>query len=151
MKTSNIRAGDTFKIITGKFSVEVNKFNFTLTLYLNNEFVKEYPVAVGEPKESPTPEGTFHILGSSKNVNPPWHRYDKTTGKTTIIPFGDPAHSIGTRWMGFKDNEKVGIHGTNDPNSIGKAVTNGCVRMHNADVEELFDFIHGGTEVNIHE
>ena len=151
MKTSNIRAGDTFKIITGKFSIEVNKSNFTLTLYLNNEFVKEYPIAVGEPKESPTPVGTFHILGASKIVNPPWYRYDKTTGKTTVIPFGDPAHSIGTRWMGFKDNEKVGIHGTNDPSSIGKAVTNGCIRMHNEDVEELFDLVPGGTEVIIRE
>lgn len=151
LKTSNIRAGDKIKIITGKFSVDVDKSNFTLTLYLNNDFVKEYPIAVGEPKESPTPEGTFHILGASKTVNPPWHRYDKTTGKTTVIPFGDSAHSIGTRWMGFKDNEKIGIHGTNTPDSIGKAVTNGCIRMYNADVEELFDLISNGTEVNIHE
>ena len=149
MKTSNIRAGDNLKVVTGKFSIEVDKSEFTLTLYLNGDFVKEYPIAYGNPKESPTPEGTFKIVGSSKLVNPPWYKYDKTTGQTTVVPFGDPQHSIGTRWMTFKESEKIGIHGTNDPSSIGKAITNGCVRMHNEDVEELFDLVPGGTEVTV--
>jgi lipoprotein-anchoring transpeptidase ErfK/SrfK len=149
MKTSNIRAGDNLKVITGKFSIEVDKSDFTLTLYLNNEFVKEYPIAYGNPKESPTPEGTFKIVGTSKLVNPPWYKYDKATGTTTTVPFGDPQHVIGTRWMTFKESDRIGIHGTSDRTSIGKAVTNGCVRMHNEDVEELFDLVPGGTEVTV--
>ncbi|MBI4834732.1 MAG: L,D-transpeptidase family protein [Planctomycetes bacterium] len=151
MQTSNIRAGDTLKVITGKFSMEVDKSAFILTLYLNGEYIKEYKIAHGNPKESPTPEGTFHIKGDSRQVNPVWYFTDKTKGTTEAIPFGDPRHVIGTRWMGFKENPQLGIHGTSAPESIGKAVTNGCIRLVNQEVEELFDIVGGDTEVVIHE
>lgn len=147
-KTSNIRADDELKIITGKFHIEIDKSDFTLTLYLDNNFVKEYPVAVGDPK-NPTRTGTFHL--TNKVVNPPWYRRDESTGASEVIPFGDPRHIIGTRWMGFKEYERLGIHGTAHPESIGKAITKGCVRMHNTDIEELFDLVADGTEVVIKE
>jgi lipoprotein-anchoring transpeptidase ErfK/SrfK len=151
MQTSNIKAGETLKVITGKFSIEVDKSTFTLALYLNGEYIKEYKIAHGNPKESPTPEGTFHIKGESRQVNPVWYFTDKTKGTTEAIPFGDPRHVIGTRWMGFKENPQLGIHGTSAPESIGKAVTNGCIRLANNEVEELFDIVGGDTEILIHE
>ncbi|MBM3248214.1 MAG: L,D-transpeptidase, partial [Candidatus Omnitrophica bacterium] len=55
---------------------------------------------------------------------------------------------LGTRWMGF-DIPEYGIHGTTEPESIGKQATKGCVRMINKDVEELYSILPVGTEVTI--
>ena len=156
MKTSNIWPGHTLKIITGRFSCVVDKSNFTLTLYLNGNFVKEYRVAVGS-KDDPTPEGVFYVDGASKSVNPVWHKPpDKETGKVEIIPYGDPRNPLGTRWIGFKKKDDktgtgYGIHGTTTPENIGKAVTNGCIRLVSEEIEELYDLLPDGAEIIIQE
>ncbi|GAE88396.1 hypothetical protein JCM21531_1838 [Acetivibrio straminisolvens JCM 21531] len=98
----------------------------TLSLYRNGRLIKSYPVATGKPT-TPTPKGTFTII--NKQVNP-----------------GGP---FGTRWMGLSAPH-YGIHGTNNPASIGTAASNGCVRMYNADVNELFNQVPVGTIVNIY-
>ena len=59
---------------------------------------------------------------------------------------------LGTRWLGFAEKgeyQSYGIHGTNDPNSIGRNVSNGCVRMLNKDVEEIFSMLQIGDKVQI--
>jgi len=92
-----------------------------------NTNVKTYPVAVGKPS-TPTPTGVFKIV--NKVIN--------------------PSGILGTRWMGLSiPNGTYGIHGTNNPSSIGKFISNGCVRMYNSDVEELFPQINIGTPVII--
>ncbi|WHH61656.1 L,D-transpeptidase [Petroclostridium sp. X23] len=105
--------------------IEVNKNAFRLTLYRNGNIFKTYPVAIGKP-DTPTPEGTFSIV--NKQVNP-----------------GGP---FGTRWMGLS-KPHYGIHGTSAPSSIGKMESNGCIRMYNSDVNELFNYVPVGTEVRI--
>ena len=145
LKTGNIFPGDKIKIITGKSHLEVSKTNFTMKLYFNGDFIKEYSIAVGHPKENPTPVGTFHITG--KTSYPPWTKRDEKG--TEVIPYGDSRNVLGTRWMSFRENPRFGIHGTTDPKSIGQAVTNGCVRMYNRDVEELYDLIPEDTEIII--
>lgn len=97
----------------------------TLTLYRDGRMFKAYPVATGKPS-TPTPIGTFTI--KNKQVNP-----------------GGP---FGTRWMGLS-KPHYGIHGTNNPASIGTAASNGCVRMFNKDVEDLFNYVNVGTVVRI--
>jgi lipoprotein-anchoring transpeptidase ErfK/SrfK len=145
MKTDRIYPEDKVKIITGKFHIEVNKTDMTLTLYVNDDFVKEYQVATGKPG-SDTPTGLFHIVG--KVVNPPWtFRYED--GRSEIIPFGDTRNVLGTRWMGFKESPRLGVHGTTIPESIGKKATDGCIRLRNDEVEELYDLIPENTEVFI--
>jgi hypothetical protein len=59
-----------------------------------------------------------------------------------------PANPVGTRWMslGYKG---YGWHGTNRPESIGRAASHGCIRMRNRDVEELFDLVRVGDEVDL--
>ena len=58
---------------------------------------------------------------------------------------------LGSRWIGFNargtDGSKYGIHGTNQPSSIGKYISQGCIRMKKNDVEYLFDRIPIGTKV----
>jgi L,D-transpeptidase ErfK/SrfK len=106
-------------------SITVSITAKTLTLYKYGRLYKAYPVATGKPT-TPTPIGTFTI--KNKQVNP-----------------GGP---YGPRWMGLSAPH-YGIHGTNNEASIGSAASNGCVRMFNKDVEDLFDYVGVGTVVRI--
>jgi lipoprotein-anchoring transpeptidase ErfK/SrfK len=133
-----IRLGRELKISTANFSIVVDKSQNTLTLKSEEEVVKIYPVSTG--KDNITPVGTFKIL--SKIINPPWF-----SGGKVILP-GDPKNILGSRWMGLTA-KSYGIHGTTDDASIGSQCTQGCVRMHNKDVEELYDIVPIGTEVTI--
>jgi lipoprotein-anchoring transpeptidase ErfK/SrfK len=70
--------------------------------------------------------------------NPVWYSPDG------IYQFGDPKNVLGSRWIGFEDKKGLygyGIHGTTDPDSIGREMSNGCVRLNNEDVEDLFDYV----------
>ena len=65
-----------------------------------------------------------------------------------MIESGSPENSLGTRWLGF-DKKGYGIHGTVEPETIGQQVSQGCVRMLNEDVEELYDLLPRGTRVTV--
>jgi lipoprotein-anchoring transpeptidase ErfK/SrfK len=106
-------------------SITISLRNKILSVYRNGRFFKAYPVASGKPT-TPTPVGTFTIV--NKQVNP-----------------GGP---FGTRWMGLS-KPHYGIHGTNNPASIGTAASNGCVRMFNNDVNDLFNYVGVGVVVRI--
>ncbi|MDD4600215.1 hypothetical protein SDC9_04296 [bioreactor metagenome] len=120
-------------------SIIINLPSRTLEYYQSGNFIKEYRVAIGSPY-SPTPLGSFYIR--EKEVNPWWY----PPGKKYSVPSG-PANPLGYRWMGFLPT--YGIHGTNMPWSIGHIISNGCVRMHEADVEELFELVDTLTPVKI--
>ncbi len=141
-----IHPGDRLRIFNAKLTIIVSKSRNDLLLKANNRFFKRYPVGTG--KFGNTPVGTFVI--ADKIVEPPWWRPD---GK--MIPFGDKENVLGTRWLSLSatgTTPKVrgyGIHGTWEPESIGKQSSAGCVRMHNASVEELFAVVPIGTAVTI--
>lgn len=109
-----------------------------IALVEDGKVVKMFPVAVGKPS-TPSPSGTFHI--ASHVVNPTYSHDGKVVGPS-------PANPVGTRWMslGFKG---YGIHGTNQPESIGHAASHGCIRLRNRDVEELFELVRVGDEVDL--
>lgn len=135
-----IKVGKPLRIWSGKFSCVVDKSLNTLTLKSNDEVLKVYRVATGANNH--TPVGTYQII--NKLVNPVWY-FD---GKA--IPPESPENILGTRWMGFNQPfSDYGIHGTTDPDSIGKQATQGCVRMLNSDVEELYSILPVGTEIVI--
>lgn len=138
IKGDIIRPLQKLKIPAWRFSIVVDKSQNQLLLTENDRFVKLYRVATG--KNNSTPVGTFKIV--TRIPDPIWY----TEG--AIVPSDSPENILGTRWLGI--NEKgYGIHGSVDPSTIGQQVTAGCVRMHNGDVEELFDLIVVGTEVTI--
>lgn len=97
-----------------------------LYLYFNNSLDKILPVAIGK-ESTPTPTGSFSIINK-------------------IIEPYNPA--LGSRWLQFS-YQMHGIHGTNQPQLIGKAVSHGCVRMYNQDVEYIFSKVSIGTPVEI--
>lgn len=138
LTSDTIRAGQRLRIWTGRLGILIDKSQNTLMLRSNEDLVKTYPVSTG--KDNITPVGTFKIV--TKLVKPAW------THEGRIIPYGDPANILGSRWLGF-DLSSYGIHGTTEPDKIGQQVTAGCVRMRNADVEELYDLLPVNTEVTI--
>jgi L,D-transpeptidase ErfK/SrfK len=117
----------------------VNLPSRTLDYYNENKLVKTYPLAIGKPS-TPTPLGSFVI--TEKEVNPWW--YPPKSKK--VVPSG-PNNPLGYRWMGFAP--MYGIHGTNTPWEIGSWVSNGCIRMRERDVEELFELVPYGMAVYI--
>jgi LysM repeat protein len=140
LKSDMIRLGDRLRIYQGQFTVRVSKTANTLTVLDNNKFFKRYRVGTGE--YSKTPVGTFTV--TDRIASPPWYRGDK------VIPYGDKENILGTHWLGL-DIRGYGIHGTWDPNAIGKQATAGCVRLLNDHVEELYVILPTGTQVTIHE
>lgn len=139
LKSDLIRPGNRFKISTAKYSVIVDKSQNSLTLKADDEVFKVYPVATG--KYNSTPAGSFTIV--EKLRNPDWYR-----GGEGVIPANSPENILGTRWLGFSEPQ-YGIHGGANQEDLGKQLTNGCIRMLNADVEELFAVLPRGAEVTV--
>jgi lipoprotein-anchoring transpeptidase ErfK/SrfK len=138
-----IRPGTKLKVLNGPFAAVVDLKNRELTVHYHGYFVAKYPVGIG--RDGKTPLGKHRI--DDKLINPTYTHTDERTGRQTRIRFGDPANPLGTRWLSI--GRSFGIHGTNDPHSIGKAESAGCVRMRNADAEWVYDFLIVGSEVII--
>jgi hypothetical protein len=109
-----------------------------LALVEDGQVKKVYTVAVGKPS-TPSPVGTFTI--ERRVANPTYQHNGK------IVPPG-PRNPVGTRWMGLSKHG-YGIHGTNEPNSIGKSASHGCIRMAKADLEELYPLVAKGDTVEL--
>ncbi|MBP1993315.1 L,D-transpeptidase [Paenibacillus eucommiae] len=108
------------------YRIEVDLGDHKLKLYQNGNLTKTYPVAVGKMTTN-TPAGTYTIINKAP----------------------DPGGPFGAFWMGLS-RKHYGIHGTNEPWSIGKSVSHGCIRMNNKDVLELAELVPIGTKVSIH-
>ncbi len=135
-KASKIIRGQDLIIYPGQLISEVSVSETRMYLFYRDlVLVKTYPVGIGHPEESPTPRGTFRVI--DKVVNPSW----TPPGETQPIPYGDEDNILGTRWMEFggEKGDGYGVHGTTEPDTIGKQVSGGCIRMYNDDVEKLYD------------
>lgn len=106
--------------------IDVSTSQHQLKLFDGNQLIKTYPIAVGRIL-SPTPTGSFTIINKQKN----------------------PGGPFGAFWMGLS-KPHYGIHGTNQPSSIGHDVSHGCIRMFNHDVLDLSSRVLLGTTVYIH-
>lgn len=126
--------------LVGDPFVIVNKKTNELGFILDGKIQSIIPVATGK-YSSGTPEGKFTIIVKAKN---PYYRKLDIRG-------GSRNNPLGTRWLGFDaletDGRIYGIHGTNAPDSIGKYRSDGCIRMHNRDVELIYERIPIGTKI----
>lgn len=121
----------------------VRKRDYQLWVLLGEVPIRTFPVGLGV--DGRTPEGTFEIeeMMPRPDYWPPGGRR---------VPYGHRDNPLGSRWLGFKDRpdaQGFGIHGTSEPDSIGKNLSQGCVRLRNEDVEALFTWISVGTKVEI--
>jgi lipoprotein-anchoring transpeptidase ErfK/SrfK len=110
-----------------------------LVVIENDEVIARFAVAVGAV-ESPSPTGEFRVV--NRVSNPTYYR------PGIVIPSGKN-NPIGTRWLGLS-RKGYGIHGTNAPDSVGRAASHGCIRLRNRDIERLFAMLQIGDRVEIH-
>jgi hypothetical protein len=142
----SLRVGQRLKLVTGPFHAIVDKSDFRLDLYLGSGadrvFVASFPVGLGQFDQ--TPVGRFRVRPRSKLINPQWtHPH---TGQR--YSSDDPANPIGERWIGLVGDDEAtrdmlgyGIHGTIEPESIGRSESMGCIRMLPDDVALVYEVL----------
>ncbi|MCK4871543.1 MAG: L,D-transpeptidase family protein [Phycisphaerales bacterium] len=146
-----IRAGQSLKLPTGVFHAIIYKAQYRLDLYMDAPggadwmYVRSFGVGLGEYDS--TPVGSWVVTPDRKMTNPEWH--NPRTGE--YFAPDDPNNPIGEYWLpltGTDPNTQVrsgyGIHGTIEPESIGRAVSMGCVRMLPADVAIVWEALAEG-------
>lgn len=145
---NTIYPGMAISVMPVKFSIVAIKTRFILLVYNDDKLFKLYRVGIG--KQNRTPVGVFRV--GSRVLRPVW----TPTGSTKSVPYGSPQNVLGTRWLGLEPIENTdpglkgfGIHGTWQPETIGTAASEGCIRLRNEEVNELFDMIPIGTKVII--
>lgn len=142
----SLRVGQTIKIPVTAFHAEVSKSSYIMRVYAGEGptrvMVAAFPVGLGEFDSTPT--GVFMVRPKSKLINPEWK--NPRTGESFAAD--DPKNPIGERWIGLLGVEAhnqgfkgIGIHGTVEPDSIGKQASMGCVRMGDRDVEMIYELL----------
>lgn len=141
-----LQAGQTIKVIHGPFSAVVSKKNFTMDIYLQGVFVKQYKVGLGKV-EHDTPTGKWRAIAGGKMIKPTWT--DPDSGR--VYQGNDPDYPLGSRWIALEGLEGAAkgrtgfaIHGTKEPETIGTRASRGCIRLFNGDVVEVYDLLEAG-------
>lgn len=133
-----IRPGQKLKVFDGPFSAVVDLSDFELTVHCQGYFIRKYRVGIG--RDGSTPVGEFKV--KEKLEDPTYYGPNGD-----VKAHDDPLNPLGERWIDLGDS--YGIHGTIDPQSIGRADSRGCIRLLNSDVEELYDLLVVGSAVRI--
>jgi lipoprotein-anchoring transpeptidase ErfK/SrfK len=129
-------------------TVVVNVDTNRLDLYEGFEVTHSWDVATAKPGWI-TPAGEWTLY--QKRENPTWYNPALDSwgaGLPAIVP-GGPGNPMGTRALYITAPGLIRIHGTTSPDSIGRYASHGCIRMHNADVETLYELVPVGTKVII--
>ncbi len=130
------------EILPGDPIIIINKKTNELVWLDHGEIRLRTKVATGKTNDL-TPEGMFTV--TVKAVNPYYRKRN--------IPGGDPRNPLGSRWIGFDakgtDGRIYGLHGTNQPHSIGKYVSEGCIRLPKMSLESLYEHVSSGTKILI--
>jgi Uncharacterized protein conserved in bacteria len=141
-----LQAGETIKIINGPFHVRVYRTTFTMDLYLQNTFVRSFPVGLGKSGMD-TPMGLWVVKSDGKMISPKWT--DSDTGR--VYKAEDPDYPLGSRWIALEGLEGAAkgrtgfaIHGTKDIATIGTSSSRGCIRLYNGNVILLYNLLMPG-------
>ncbi len=150
-----IRAGSRIKLVRGPAHAIISKGNFTMDLYLHRQglpkvYIKRVRVGLG--RNGSTPEGLWRVALGEKMVHPVWNPStgSKYAGKGPI-GYGDPRYAFGKKglWIGLEGAEdktrgltSYGIHSTNAPDSIGRADSEGCIRLKDQDIELVYALLY---------
>jgi lipoprotein-anchoring transpeptidase ErfK/SrfK len=142
---------DQNKDATTGIVVKIDTKTNMLTVYEGDKLIAAYPVTIGSV-HTVSPIGEWKVRGIAKL---PSFRYDKEmlqhgkrSGNFYRLPPG-PRNPVGVMWIAL-NKKGIGIHGTNEPDSIGRAASHGCIRLANWDVVRLATKIKGGDTVSIH-
>jgi lipoprotein-anchoring transpeptidase ErfK/SrfK len=129
----HVRPGDQLKVVRGPFSAHVDPDRFRLVLSVGGRYAGQFPIGVGEDRS--TPEGEFEVL--KKVVNPTYYGQP-------VIDKDDPNNPLGEYALDLGGG--LWIHGTNDPGSIGRAGSRGCIRLADRDIKDVFEILTARTD-----
>ncbi len=148
-KPELLQAGVAIKVINGPFHARVWRSTFTMDLYLQNTYVRSFPVGLGKPGME-TPTGRWRAKEGGKLIQPIWT--DPVSGRTYHPEDAD--YPLGSRWIALEGLEgaavgKTGfaIHGTKSPEQIGTPGSQGCIRLHNGDAILVYNLMMPGASL----
>ncbi len=151
-----IQAGQTLKLVRGPFHAVITKRSFTADVYLEEPktrrmiFVRRFPVGVGKDKS--TPVGRWRVVLGGKMTGAPWTPPVSSGMPRRRIYPGQSGYALGRKgyWIGLEGIEGTsytkadgyGMHDTHDQSSVGKAVSLGCIRLADGDIDLLFAMLY---------
>jgi lipoprotein-anchoring transpeptidase ErfK/SrfK len=146
-----LRSGSTIKVVKGPFFAVVTKSKFRMDIYLggpggaDSMYVTSFAVGLG--KNDSTPTGTWQVQTGNKILHPTYYSPENQG----VIAADDPKNPLGGFWIGLEgvdgealDKHSYGIHGTIDPDSIGKQASMGCIRLAHDDIALTFEMLVEG-------
>jgi lipoprotein-anchoring transpeptidase ErfK/SrfK len=146
---NRIRPGQKLKVLKGPMHGVVSKSNYTLDLYLGapggegSMYVCTFAVGLGADDSTPT--GLWNVPKGAKARNPVYY----SPRGEGIIGADDPKNPLGEYWIAIEGIEgdavgktSFGIHGTIEPETIGKQASMGCIRLRNEDIKQVFEMLY---------
>jgi lipoprotein-anchoring transpeptidase ErfK/SrfK len=147
----HLRSGSTIKVVNGPFFAVVTKSKFRMDIYLGapggegSTYITSFPVGLG--KDDSTPTGAWHVQPGDKIRHP---IYYSPRGEG-VIAADDPKNPLGGYWIGLEGDggqavgkTSYGIHGTIDPDSVGKMESMGCIRLRADDIAIVYQLLIEG-------
>jgi len=132
-------------------AVKIDTKTNMLEVHQGDKLIAAYPVTIGSAKNT-SPVGEWKVRRITKMPTFRWDKemlqHGQRSGNFHLLPPG-PNNPVGVMWIAL-NKKGIGIHGTNDPDSIGRAASHGCVRLANWDVVRLATKIKSGDAVSIH-
>ena len=133
-----LEPGQELKVVRGPFNAVIRLEKHELTLMVDGRYAGRFAVGVG--CDQPKLEGTYIVR--EKNANPPYRGPDGIT-----VPGGDPRNPLGKLWIGLSTN--IGLHGTVDPQNIGRDDNRGNICLADRDIDDLYGILSVGSRVVI--
>ncbi|NLY00615.1 MAG: LysM peptidoglycan-binding domain-containing protein [Rhodopirellula sp.] len=132
-----LQEGQLLKTVPGPFDAVIDLNRLELTLMVQGHYAGRFPIGLGQDREDL--EGTYEVR--DKVVNPTYY------GRDGVIDANDPRNPLGERWI--KLDDKVGIHGTNDAENVGRTQPHGSICLGDRDIDDVFDILSTRSRVVI--
>ena len=132
-----LEPGEELKVIRGPFDALIDLDKLELTLNLQGRYAGRFSIGTGN--DCPQLEGSYKVR--EKMISPTYY------GDKRPIGADDPDNPLGKRWIGL-DN-RIGIHGTNDPRNVGAVAKRGTICLGDRDIDDVFDILTIGSRVVI--
>lgn len=133
----HLAPGQTLKVVRGPFNAVIHLDRYELTLLLHGRYAGRFPIGIGQ--DQPAMTGLQFV--KDKMINPTYY------GNGQVIDADDPNNPLGERLIGL--GGRLCIHGTNDPQSIGRSGGPGTIRLNGRDIDDVFDILSIGSRVVI--
>jgi hypothetical protein len=133
-----LEPGQELKVVRGPFNAVIHLDRHELSLMMEGRYAGRFAIGVG--CDQPKLEGTYVVR--EKKINPPYRGPDSIT-----VPGGDPRNPLGKFWIGLSNN--VGLHGTVDPQNVGRDDNRGTICLGDRDIDDLYGILSVGSRVVI--